>query len=64
MNNMFTIKYHIGLYIILAMALMVGWIFDHNGTREYEWYVPPGAAFLMWAIIEAFAWLIYYFFFH
>ena len=54
---------HVGILLLLILA-MYGWDFFKEDPAIFrkKWYLPLGAATLIWTYFELVFWVIYFFF--
>lgn len=48
------LKQHIGILVMMTMALTVIWAWRDDLRDHFSWYTPTGAAFIVWVVCEAF----------
>lgn len=53
------LKPHLGILVLLVLICLV---FEAFQEEKSGYNVAAGAGFILWGIIEAFIWVIYYFF--
>jgi len=60
---MLSLKIHMGILFIIWFFCVTNWLFRDELRREYKFvHVSLGAAFLF-ALVEAFIWPVWFFFF-
>ena len=55
-----TLKAHIGVYLLFAMALSVMRWLNDDMVRKYEWYIPFSSAAILFSVAEAFGWVFWW----
>jgi len=53
---------HLGVLMFLITVCYTIYLYNQDWKKGYEWYVPGGAAILMWIIYEIYHWSLYFIF--